>query len=84
LRNTAPSLASRACLRTLSAYWRSAVRTSAARLRRRDDVAVSASRSFEVASSIAIVFMSAIISALLACAQDFGSVPLAKADRVIK
>jgi hypothetical protein len=84
LRNTAPSLASRACLRTLSAYWRSAVRTSAARLRRRDDVSVSASRSFEVASSIAIVFMRGIISALLDCAQGFGSVPLAKADGVIK
>jgi hypothetical protein len=77
LRNTAPSLASRACLRTLSAYWRSAVRTSAARLRRRDDASVSASRSFAVASSIAIVFMRRIISALLDCAQGFGSVPSA-------
>jgi hypothetical protein len=84
LRNTAPSLASRACLRTLSAYWRSAVRTSAARLRRRDDVSVSASRSFEVASSIAIVFIRRIISALLDCAQGFSLVPLAKAHRMIK
>ena len=71
LRNTAPSLASRACLRTLSAYWRSAVRTSAARLRRRDDVSASASRSFAVASSIAIIFIGRIISALLDCAQGF-------------
>jgi hypothetical protein len=84
LRNTAPSLASRACLRNLSAYWRSAVRTSAARLRRRDDASVSASRSFEVASSIAMVFISRIISALLDRAQGFGSVPLAKVDKVIK
>ena len=80
LRNTAPSLASRACLRTLSAYWRSAVRTSAARLRRRDDVSVSASRSFEVASSIAIVFIVWIISALLYRAQGFSSVPLANIE----
>ena len=84
LRNTAPSLASRACLRTLSAYWRSAVRTSAARLRRRDDFSVSASRSFEVASSIAIVFINRIISALLDSAQGCGSVPLAMAEIVIK
>ena len=84
LRNAAPSLASRVCLRTLSAYWRSAVRTSAARLRRRDDVSVSASRSFEVASSIAIVFIPRIISALLDRAQGFRSVPSAKADLLIK
>src|SRR3970282_549630 len=42
LRNPAPSLASVACLRTLSAYSRSAVRTSVALLRRREDVSVSA------------------------------------------
>jgi len=84
LRNAALSLASRACLRTLSAYWRSAVRTSAARLRRRDDISVSASSSFAVASSIAIVFIERIISALLDCAQGYHSVPLAKADRMIK
>ena len=84
LRNAAPSLASRVCLRTLSAYWRSAVRTSAARLRRRDDVSVSASRSFEVASSIAIVFIPRIIAALLDCAQGLRSFRLAKADTVIR
>jgi len=84
LRNTAPSLASLACLRTLSAYWRSAVRTSAARLRRRDDVSVSASRSFAVASSIAIVFMRWIIAALLDCAQGLRTVPLAESDKVIR
>jgi len=78
LRNAAPSLASLACLRTLSAYWRSAVRTSAARLRRRDDVSVSASSSFEVASSIAIVFIGTIISALLDCAQGSGSIDRAR------
>jgi hypothetical protein len=76
-RYTAPSLASLACLRTISAYWRSAVRTSAVRLLRRDDASVSASRSLAVASSIAIVFMRRIISALLDCAQGFGSVPSA-------
>jgi hypothetical protein len=84
LRNTAPSFASLACLRTLPAYWRSAVRTSAARLRRRNDFTVSASRSFKVASSIAIVFIRRIISALLDCTQGFSSVPLAKAHRMIK
>ena len=78
LRNTAPSLASLACLRTLSAYWRSAVRTSAARLRRRDDVSLSLSKSFEVASSIAIVFIGTIISALLDCAQGSGSIDRAR------
>ena len=84
LLNTAPSLASRACLRTLSAYWRSAVRTSAARLRRRDDVSVSASSSFAVASSIAIVFIRRIISALLDCAQGLRSVLLAKVATAIR
>jgi len=82
LRKTAPSLASLARLRTLSAYWRSAVRTSAARLRRRDDFSVSASRSFEVASSIAIVFILRIISAILDCAQGLRSID--RADKVIK
>jgi hypothetical protein len=82
LRKTTPSLASLARLRTLSAYWRSAVRTSAARLRCRDDVSVSASRSFEVASSIAIVFIRRIISAILDCAQGLRSID--RADKVIK
>jgi hypothetical protein len=81
LRNAAPSLASLACLRTLSAYWRSAVRTSAARLRRRGDVTVRASRSFAVASSIAIVFMGRIIPALLDCAQGLRSITLPKAAK---
>ena len=81
LRNTAPSFASLACLRTLPAYWRSAVRTSAARLRRRADVSASASRSLEVASSIAIVFIRRIISAILDCAQGLRSVPLVKVDK---
>ena len=80
LRNTAPSLASRACLRTLSAYWRSAVRTSAERLRRRADFSVSASRSFAVASSMAIVFIRRIISALSDCAQGLRSILLANIE----
>jgi hypothetical protein len=84
LRNTSPSLASVARRRWVSAYWRSAVRTSAARLRRRDDVSVSSSKSFEVASSIAILFIRRIISAALDYAQGLDSVPPACADRVIK
>lgn len=68
-RNTAPSLASVSRRRWVSAYWRKAVRTSAARLRRRDEVLVSSSKSFEVASSIAILFMTRIISADLDHAQ---------------
>jgi len=68
-RKIAPSLTSVARLRSLSAYWRSAARTSALRLRRCADVAVSSSRSFEVASSIAIFFMRRIISAILVFAQ---------------
>jgi hypothetical protein len=75
-RKIVPSLASLARRRSLSAYWRRAVRTSAARLRRRDDVSVSSSKSFEVASSIAIRFMRRIISAVLECAQGLGSVPV--------
>ena len=74
-RKIAPSLASVARLRSLSAYWRSAARTSAVRLRRRDDVSASSSRSFEVASSIAIVFMPRSISAVLDCAQGLRFVP---------
>ena len=69
LRNTTPSLVSVSRRRWVFAYWRNAARTSAARLRRCDDVSVSASRSFEVASSIAIVFIHRIISALLDFAQ---------------
>jgi hypothetical protein len=75
-RKIVPSLASLARRRSLSAYWRRAVRTSAARLRHRDDVSVSSSKSFEVASSIAIRFMRRIISAVLDCAQGLGSVPV--------
>jgi hypothetical protein len=84
LRKIAPSLASVVRLRCLSAYWRSAARTSAPRLRRREDVSVSSSRSFEVVSSIAIVFMRRSISAMLEGAQAVGFVPLSRADRVIK
>ena len=63
-RNTAPSLASVLRRRWVSAYWRNAVRTSAARLWRRADVSVSSSKSFEVASSMAILFMRRIIAAV--------------------
>lgn len=63
-RNTAPSLASVLRRRWVSAYWRNAVRTSAARLWRRAAVSVSSSKSFEVASSMAILFMERIISAV--------------------
>ena len=83
-RKIAPSLASVARLRSLSAYWRSAARTSALRLRRRADFSVSSSRSFEVASSIAIVFMRGIISAMLDCAQALPHASLYRADKVIK
>jgi len=69
LRNTSPSLASVSRRRWRSAYWRKAVRTSAARLRRREELSVSSSKSFEVASSIAIVFMPRIISVDLDYAQ---------------
>jgi hypothetical protein len=84
LRNTAPSLAAVSRRRWVSAYWRKAVRTSAARLRRRDDVSVSSSRSFEVASSIAILFMRRIISADLDHAQGLRSVPVARPENMIK
>lgn len=80
LRNIAPSLAGLACLRTLSAYWRSAVRSSAERLQRRDDVSASLSSSLEVASSIAIVFMDTSISALLDCSQGILAVPSLSAN----
>jgi len=69
LRNTAVSVASVVRLRSLSAYWRSAARTSAARLWRRDDDSVNLSRSFDVASSIAIVFIGEIIPAVSHRAQ---------------
>jgi len=84
LRNTSPSLASVSRRRWVSAYWRNAVRTSAARLRRRDDVSVSSSKSFEVASSIAILFIQRIISAVLDCAQGLGSVLPTRANKVIR
>jgi hypothetical protein len=71
-----PSLASVARLRSRSTYWRRAARTSAVRLRRRrDDLSASSSRSFEVASSIAIFFMRWIISAMSDCAQALRFVP---------
>lgn|ERR671922_1598199 len=63
-RNTALSLASLLRRRCVSAYWRNAVRISVARLWRRADVSVNSSRSFEVASSMAILFMRRIISAV--------------------
>jgi len=84
LRNKVPSLDSLFRLRSLSAYWRSAVRTSAVRFLRLDEVSVSSSRSLEVASSIAIVFMHRSISASLHGAQAFRFVALARASRVIK
>jgi hypothetical protein len=69
-RKIAPSLTSVARLRSRSTYWRRAARTSAVRLRcRRDDLSASSSRSFEVASSIAIFFMRRIISAMSDFAQ---------------
>ena len=73
-RKIAPSLASVARLRSLSAYWRSAALTSAVRLRRRDDVSISSSKSFEVASSIAIVFTGRIIAVVLDYAQGSSSI----------
>jgi hypothetical protein len=84
LRNTSPSFASVARRRSRSAYWRSAVRTSAARFLYRGEVSVSSSRSFRVASSIAIVFIRRIITAVLDCAQGLRSVVLARADKVIR
>lgn len=74
LRNTAPSLDSLFRLHSLSAYWRSAARTTAVRLLRLDEVSASSSRSFEVASSIAILFIRGIISAVLDYAQGLRSV----------
>lgn len=62
LRNMAPSLASLFRLRSLSAYWCSAVRTRAVRLLRLDELSANSSRSFEVASSMAIFFIGAIIA----------------------
>jgi hypothetical protein len=56
-RNISLSLLSVTRRRSRSAYWRTAVRTSAERLHLRRDVWVSSSRSLEVASSIMIVFM---------------------------
>ena len=74
-RKMAPSLASVVRRRSAAAYWRNAVRTSAVRLRRRDDFSVSSSRSFAVASSMAMVFMGRIISAILDGAQVLCSIP---------
>ena len=74
-RKITPSLASVARRRSAAAYCRNAVRTSAVRLRRRDDFSVSSSRSFAVASSMAIVFMGRIISAILDGAQVLCSIP---------
>ena len=84
LRNTSPSLASVSRRRWVFAYWRNAVRTSAARLRRRGDVSVSSSRSFEVASSMAILFMRRIISADLDYAQGLCSFPPTRRNKVIQ
>jgi hypothetical protein len=72
LRNKAPSLDSLFRLRSLSAYWRSAARTRAVRLLCLDEVSASSSKSFEVASSIAILFIGRIISAALDYAQGLG------------
>jgi putative tryptophan/tyrosine transport system substrate-binding protein len=69
LRNNAPSLDSLFRPRSLSAYWRSAARTRAVRLLRLDEDSASSSRSFEVASSMAIFFIPAIIAAVSDCAQ---------------
>jgi hypothetical protein len=69
LRNKAPSVDSLFRLRSLAAYWRRAVRTTAARLLRLDEIPVSSSRSFEVASSMAIFFIPAIIAAASDSAQ---------------
>ena len=74
-RKMAPSLASVARCCSVFAYCRSAIRTSVLRLRRRDDFSVSSSRSFAVASSIAMVFISGIISAISDCAQVLCSIP---------
>ena len=57
LRNSAPSFALVFRLCAPSAYWRKAARTNAERVRRRDDVSVSLSRSLRVASPIAMVFI---------------------------
>jgi hypothetical protein len=78
LRNTSPSFVSVSHRRWVSAYWRNAMRTRAVRLRRRDDVSVSSSRSFDVASSIAIFFMRRIISVDLHYAQGLCSDPPAR------
>ena len=80
-RKIAPSLASVARFRAFSAYWRNAARTSAPRLLCRGKVSASSSRSFSVASSIAIVFMPLIIAIVLHHAQDSRSVPLARSRR---
>jgi hypothetical protein len=83
-RKIAPSLDSVARFRAFSAYWRNAARTSAPRLLCRGKVSASSSRSFNVASSIAIVFMPTIIAIVLHRAQDSGSVSLPWADKVIR
>jgi hypothetical protein len=83
-RKIAPSLVSLARLRSFSAYWRSAARTSAARLRGRAEVSLNLSRSFEVASSMAIVFIVRIIAAVLDSTQGSGSSDLTQAVKTIR
>ncbi len=69
LRNKAASLDSLFRLRSPSAYWRRAARTRAVRFLCLDEFSASSSRSFEVASSMAIFFIQAIIAAVSDCAQ---------------
>ena len=66
-RNTSPSFASSSRRRSRSANSRSALRTSADRLRTCEEAPVNSSRSFKVASSIdtAIVFILYIVSTIL-------------------
>jgi hypothetical protein len=71
-RKIAPSLISVARLRSRPTYSRSAARISAVRLRRRGgDFLASSSKSFDVSSSMAIFFMTPIISVPLDYAQGF-------------
>ena len=75
LRKIAPSLDSFSSRRARAAYWRNAARTKAERLRRRADVSASSSKSFEVASSMAMVFIREIISGVGDYAIDFHLTP---------
>ena len=75
LRNKAPSLDSLFRLRSFSAYWRSAARTRAVGFLCLDEVSASSSRSFEVASSMAIFFIQRIIAAVSDSAQGLIFVP---------